>query len=155
MQPSLLSCFKLHFQVFLCLLSCLNKTDFLFNGQYGFRGASNTTTAVLHLTSDIQTHIDKNFTCGVSLYLQNVFDTVNHNILLTKLEILWIGRCLYPLYMDSTQQAVICGVPQEAVLGPILFLIYVNSIAQLRLIGAANIYRTIFYTYLKILSLKL
>ena len=83
------------------------------------------------------------FTIGIFQDLFKAFDTVNHNILLQKLDFYGIRGLCNHCFRDylaerqqivknnstySENQSIKCGVPQDSVLGPLLFLLYVNDI---------------------------
>ena len=121
----------------------LDLSDTIYTFQFGFRKNYSTNHALLSIVEQIKAALDKKmFSCGVFIDLEKAFDTVNHQILISKLYhygIRGVANKWFTSYLSNRFQKVslngesskrlpiTCGIPQGSILGPLLFLIYIND----------------------------
>ena len=130
------------------VISFLTSNEVLYQHQYGFRSKHSTIHPIMHFLNHCASSANKQnseYTLAVFCDLSKAFDVINHRILLHKLNNCGIRGIINTWFENylfertqfvefggerSSTQNIQCGVPQGSILGPLLYLIYVNDICN-------------------------
>ena len=127
------------------LYKYLLQNNLFYEKQFGFQASNSTEHAVIQLISQILDAFNENkYTLGIFIDLSKAFDTVDHDILLKKLDMYGIkginlkwfhsyltNRKQFIKYRDQNTNLEVlrCGVPQGSIVGPLHFVIFVNGLS--------------------------
>ena len=132
--------------IFRYVIEFFEENNILYEYQFGFRKNHSTSHAIITLVKRVTKALDTGkYVVGIFIDLKKAFDTIDHGILMRKLEFYgikrnilnWVKsylsyRCQYVEYKNtiSERKYIHHGVPQGSILGPLLFILYVNDFSR-------------------------
>ena len=134
--------------------------NILYPLQFGFRQKGSTNHALIQITESIRNSIDNNeFGWGIFIDLKKAFDTVNHSILLSKLNHYGVRSKAYDLFQSylSNREQFVCinghksdslsitwGVLKGSIFGPLLFLLCINDLPNISKLLSFHVFANIY-----------
>ena len=124
----------------------VSKKNILYKFQSGFRKFHSTDSCLSYLQDEVSKGFDSGLLTKMILNdLQKAFDTIDHKMLIEKMKCMgfsngvtkwfecYLSKRMFSVHVEnsfSDKAIIICGVPQGSILGPLLFLLYVNDVVQ-------------------------
>lgn len=156
------------------LISFIERHEILYKFQFGFRSKHSTSHSLISLVNNIASDIDRgHIAAGIFIDLSKAFDTLDHQVLLSKLEyygirgvaLQWIRSYLLNReqfvqfrYTCSSFNKIKCGVPQGSILGPLLFILYINDLPNALELAKSFLFAddtSVYYSHLDIKNLEI